>query len=182
MMSSDVHSSGPDPATIAPVGADIIAAIKAAGVRHVMSVPDNVTSNGILFPLASDADVRLVRVCKEDEGVGICAGLSYCRQRAILLMQHTGLLDSINAMRAVAVEYALPIVMMVGLLEKEPGVLPTDSRRYGVRIVQPILDAMGIRHVLIETQVDVGEVQAAIEAAYAQSKPVVILFGRRPTA
>ena len=43
---SDAHSISPDPATIAPVGADIIAAIKAAGVRHVMSVPDIVTSNG----------------------------------------------------------------------------------------------------------------------------------------
>jgi sulfopyruvate decarboxylase TPP-binding subunit len=181
-MSSDVHSNGPGPDAIAPAGADIIAAIKAAGVRHVVSVPDIVTSNGILFPLARDADIRLVRVCKEDEGVGICAGLSYCGQRAILLMQHTGLLDSINAVRAVAVEYALPIVMVVGLLEKEPGVPPAESRRYGVRIVEPILDAMGIGHVLIETQADVGRVRNAIEAAYRQSQPVVILCGRRPTA
>lgn len=181
-MTSDVHATNPGPDAIAPAGADIIAAIKAAGVRFVVSVPDIVTSNGILFPLARDPGVRLVRVCKEDEGVGICAGLSYCGQRAILLMQHTGLLDSINAVRAVAVEYALPIVMMVGLLEKEPGVPPTESRRYGVRIVEPILDAMGIRHVLIETQADVGRVQSVIEAAYAQSQPAVILCGRRPTA
>jgi sulfopyruvate decarboxylase TPP-binding subunit len=181
-MNNELHSAGPGPGTIAPAGADIIAAMKAAGVRHVIAVPDIVTSNGILFPLARDPEVRLVRVCKEDEGVGICAGLSYSGQRAILLMQHTGLLDSVNAVRAVAVEYALPIVMMVGLLEKEPGVPPAQSRRYGVRIVEPILDAMGIGHVLIETQADVGRVQGAIEAAYAQSQPVVVLFGRRPTA
>ena len=178
-MTSNVTTSSD--AAIAPVGADIVAAVKAAGVRHVLSVPDIVTSNGILFPVAADAGLRLVRVCKEDEGVGACAGLAVCGQRAILLMQHTGLLDSINAIRAVAVEYSLPIVMLVGLLEKEPGVAPTASRRYGVRIVEPILDAMGIRHLLVETQADVGMVRPAIDLAYAQSKPVVILFGRRPT-
>ena len=48
---------------------------------------------------------RLIRVCKEDEGVGICAGLAHTGKRALLLIQHTGLLDSINALRGVAVEY-----------------------------------------------------------------------------
>ena len=176
------HGAASDVVSIAPVGADVVAAIKAAGVGHVLSVPDIVTSNGILFPVAADADLRLIRVCKEDEGVGVCAGLAQWGKRAILLMQHTGLLDSINAIRAVGVEYSLPIVMLVGLLEKEPGVAPTASRYFGVRIVEPILDAMGIEHVLIETQADVGRVRPAIDSAYARSKPVVILFGQRPTA
>ena len=39
---------------------------------------------------------------------------------------------------------------MVGLLGKEPNVQPKDSSRYGVRIVEPILDAMNVEHHLIE--------------------------------
>lgn len=178
MPANQMRESG----AIAPVGADVIVAIKASRVSVVFSVPDIVTSNGILFPLAVDSELRLVRVCREDEGVGACAGLAFCGKRAVLLMQHTGLLDSINAVRAVAVEYSLPIVMMVGLLEKEPGVAPQASRRYGVRIVEPLLDAMGVTHVLVETQADVPAIQPAIEMAYDTSNPVVILFGRRPTA
>ena len=85
-------------------GADIIAAIKAGGVKTVVALPDIVTVSSVLKPLANDSDIRLVRVSKEDEGIGICAGLSYCEQRAVLLMQSTGLLDSLNAVRAVAVE------------------------------------------------------------------------------
>ena len=68
--------------------------------------------------------LKLIRVCKEDEGIGVCAGLSYCDKRALLLMQYSGMLDSINALRIVGVEYSLPICMMVGLLNKEPGVRP----------------------------------------------------------
>ncbi len=163
------------------LGSSIIAEIKASGIDYVVSLPDITTSEGLLRPLAKEKKPRLIRVCKEDEGVGICAGLSYGGKRALLLIQHTGLLDSINAIRGVAVEYALPICMMVGLLEKEPGVPPLQSKRYGVRIVEPILDAMGIPYHEIETDGDIGKIRPAIDEAYAGSHPVVLLIGRRPS-
>src|ERR1700693_5144624 len=128
-------------------GAGIIAAIKASGIEYVLSVPDIVTSAGLLAPIAHDKDLRLIRVCKEDECIGIATGLAYCDKRALILIQHTGFLDSINAIRGVAVEYKQPICMMIGLLQHAPNVAPRQSPRYGVRIVEPILDDMGIaRH------------------------------------
>jgi sulfopyruvate decarboxylase subunit alpha len=162
-------------------GGSIIAEIKASRIEFVVSVPDITTSEGLLRPLAQATAPRLVRVCKEDEGVGICAGLAYAGRRSLLLIQQTGLLDSINAVRGVAVEYALPICMMVGLLEKEPGVPPMQSKRYGVRIVEPILDAMGIAYHEIEGEADVAKIKPAIDSAYAQSRPVVLLIGRKPS-
>ena len=161
-------------------GDGIIREIAAGGIEFVVSVPDITTSEGLLRPLAQRAMPRLIRVCKEDEGIGICAGLAHTGKRALLLIQQTGMLDSINAIRGVAVEYALPICMMVGLLEKEPGVPPRQSRRYGVRIVEPILDAMGIPYHEIETDADVGKIKPAIDEAFTTSHPVVMLIGRRP--
>src|SRR5450432_2034771 len=148
-------------------GSSIIAEIKASQIEFIISVPDITTSEGLLRPLAQATAPRLVRVCKEDEGVGICAGLAYTGRRSLLLIQQTGLLDSINAVRGVAVEYGLPICMMVGLLEKEPGVPPMQSKRYGVRIVEPILEAMGIAYHEIEAEGDVAKIRPAIEDAYA---------------
>jgi len=162
-------------------GSSIIAEIKASRIEFVVSVPDITTSEGLLRPLSQSTTPRLIRVCKEDEGVGICAGLSYTGRRSLLLIQQTGLLDSINAVRGVAVEYALPICMMVGLLQKEPGVPPTQSERYGVRIVEPILDAMGVAYHEIEEEANVGKIKPAIDDAYAQSRPVVLLIGRSPS-
>jgi sulfopyruvate decarboxylase subunit alpha len=168
--------------TVAGLSGDsIIREIKASGIQFVVSVPDITTSEGLLRPLAKLTDPRLIRICKEDEGVAICAGLSFTGQRGLLLIQQTGLLDSINAVRGVAVEYQLPICMMVGLLEKEVGVLPRQSQRYGVRIVEPILDAMGIGYQNIEEQGDVPKIRPAIDKAYADSKPVVLLIGQRPS-
>ena len=162
-------------------GGKIIGEITASGIDFVVSVPDITTSEGLLRPLAQASSPKLIRICKEDEGVGICAGLAYTGKRALLLIQQTGLLDSINAIRGVAVEYALPICMMVGLLEKEPGVPPLQSKRYGVRIVEPILDAMGIAYHEIEEDADVGKIRPAIDESYAASRPVVMLIGRRPS-
>ncbi len=163
-------------------GSSIIAAIKASGVEFILSVPDIVTSGGLLRPIARDPDFKLIRVCKEDECIGIATGLAYCDKRALTLIQHTGFLDSINAIRGVAVEYNQPVCMMVGLLQHDPNTTPRNSPRYGVRIVEPILDAMGIAHHLINEEADVAKIRPAIEDAYAGSHPVALLVGRRPSA
>jgi sulfopyruvate decarboxylase TPP-binding subunit len=160
--------------------ADLITAIKSAGIRFIVALPDRTTSEHLLKPMLDDPELRVVQICKEDEGVSICSGLYAAGQRALLLMQHTGLLDSINALRGVAMEGKNPVCMMVGLLNKEPGVSPTASRHYGVRVVEPVLDAMQIPHHLIEAPDDVEKIVPAIEAAYAQELPVVMLIGREP--
>jgi sulfopyruvate decarboxylase TPP-binding subunit len=51
-----------------------------------------------------------------------------------------------------------------------------------VRIVEPILEIMGIDQHLIETEADVAKIRPAIDAAYARSRPVVLLIGRSPSA
>src|SRR5215212_10372486 len=114
-------------------GSSLLAAIKQSGVEFVLAVPDIHTSKGLLFPIADDPALRLVRVCKEDECIGIASGMHYTDRRALVLIQYTGFLDSLNAIRAVAVEYKQPICMMVGLLAHEPERLPAQSGRYGVR-------------------------------------------------
>src|SRR5947209_15256101 len=163
-------------------GSSIIAAIKRSGVEFILSVPDIVTSGGLLRPLARDPHFRLIRVCKEDECIVIASGLWYCDKRALSLIQYTGFLDSINAIRGVAVEYRQPICMMIGLLGHDPETTPRDSPRYGVRIIEPILDAMGIPHHLINAEADVAKIRPAIEDAYATSHPLALLIGRRPSA
>ena len=163
-----------------PRGADIIAALKQAGVRHVAALPDITTSAGLRWPLSQDPELNLIRLCKEDEGVSICAGLSYCDKRALLLMQHTGLLDSVNAIRVIAAEYELPICMMVGLQGMEPDRAPENSDKYGIRIVEPILQAMGIAYHILENADDIRLIISSIEEAYQTPKPVVLIVARYP--
>ena len=163
-----------------PKGAKIIYALKRASVRFVVAVPDAVTSEGLLWPISRDSDFRLVRVCKEDEGISICAAMSYCDTRAVLLMQQTGLMDSLNALRAIGMDYRLPVCMLVGLQGKEENLKPRESKSYGVRIIEPILNAMEVRYNLIEELGDEDIVCDRIVAAYSESIPQCFLIGRAP--
>jgi sulfopyruvate decarboxylase subunit alpha len=153
---------------------------KRAGVRFVVALPDRVTSHQLLKGLIADPEFKVVQVCKEDEGVSICGGLYAAGQKSVLMMQYTGLLDSINALRGIAVEGHFPVCMIVGLLGKEPDVAPSRSKKYGVKIIEPILDAMGIEHHLIERDNDADVMVPAIEKAFADMSPVAFLIGREP--
>jgi len=89
-------------------------------------------------------------------------------------------LDSVNSLRGVAMEGENPVCMLVGLLGKERGVAPSQSKKYGVKIIEPILDAMGIAHRWIEESGDTEKIVPAIEKAYADTRPMALLVGREP--
>ena len=159
-------------------GESILLALKEAKVEFVVAVPDIVTCDELLWPIARKQPFKLVNVCKEDEGVSICAGLSYANKRAVLLIQHTGFLDSINAIRVMGMDYQLPIVMMIGLQGLEKDRAPADSDQNGVRIVEPILKAMDIQYQILTGTADVAGVPVSIEEAYATSQPLAFLIPR----
>ena len=170
-------------ATDAPClrGRRIIESIKAAGIEYVLSVPDITTSDGLLWPIARDPSFQLIRVCKEDEAIAIAAGLWACGKRSLVLIQNTGLLYAMNAIRVIAMEYGQPICLMVGLMLKEEGVPPESSRQFGVRIVPPILRTLGMTHHVIESDENVSLVTSSIDDAYMHSRPVAFLVGRSPS-
>jgi sulfopyruvate decarboxylase subunit alpha len=161
-------------------GQSIIQAIVNSGVENVIALPDIVTCESTLWPILSDNRLTLTQICKEDEGVSICAGLSYCDKRSVLLMQHTGFLDSVNAIRAIAVDYQLPIVMIVGLQGMEVDRPLAQSASRGIRILQPICDAMELdNHVLVDDS-NVHFIESSIDKAYSHSSPVVLFVARSP--
>ncbi len=161
-------------------GEDIIAAVKRAGIATVVALPDIVTSDHLLWPISRDPALRLIRVCKEDEGVSICSGLGYAGVPALLLMQHTGLLDSLNCIRGVAMEYEFGLCAIVGLQGMEPDREPPQSEKYGVRIVEPVLDAMGIGHARLTLRGDEARIPAEFEHARASRRPFIFLVTRSP--
>jgi sulfopyruvate decarboxylase TPP-binding subunit len=163
-------------------GGKIIDAVKRAGVEYVLSVPDLHTSKGLLYPIAGDKDLKLVRTCKEDECIGISAGLTYGNKRSLILMQYTGFLYAMNAIRAVSCEYRFPSVLMIGMLGMEEGVAPKSSKKFGLRIIAPILETMEIPYEVIDSDDDVAKIAPAIENAYANSRPTAFLIARRPVA
>ena len=158
-------------------GPPILSALKASGIEIVVSVPDIVTSEGLLRPISTDPGLRHIRVCKEDEGVSICAALSWCGIRALLMMQQTGMYDSMNAIRAIAAGYGLPVCMLIGLQGAEAEEDPRRSEKPIVRCALPALDAIEVEHHVLRRASDVRAIVPAIDGAYRRSRPVALFVG-----
>ncbi|MDP2662744.1 MAG: thiamine pyrophosphate-binding protein [Dehalococcoidia bacterium] len=159
-----------------PSAQAIVDQLKAARVEFVIRVPDRTTSR-LSELIEQDPSFTLVSVCKEDEGVSICAALSFGDKRAVLLIQHTGVLDSVNSLRSVASEMRFPLVMIVGLLGKPRGTKPTDASSFGVRITEPVLDILNVPHLLVDDSGDEARIAGLIEEAYTIPQPAAILVG-----
>ena len=168
-------------------GDGIFRALRAGHIDFVLAVPDLFTSEGFLRPLIkAQSDpaetLRLIRLAREDEGIGIASGLSYCNKRAVLATQYTGFLDSVNALRAVSLDYKLPLVMLIGLLGHEAEVAPKESAKIGVRSVPAILDAMDVPYHAIHDDSHLPLITPAIDRAYDTATPVALLIARKPVA
>ena len=76
-------------------------ALKRCGVRLLSTLPETWLVH--LVDLAeADPEMTLVRLAKEEEGVGIAAGAHLAGVRSAMLMQNHGLLASINGIVSLA--------------------------------------------------------------------------------
>jgi sulfopyruvate decarboxylase TPP-binding subunit len=73
----------------------ILAAIKKAGINLIASLPD-INVLDLIDALERDAEVEHVPLCREEEGIGICAGARLVGRKPALIMQNAGLLNSCN--------------------------------------------------------------------------------------
>jgi sulfopyruvate decarboxylase TPP-binding subunit len=162
------------------IGTEIIKQLNQSNIEYVLSVPDITTSENILKPLINNNDIKVIQVCKEDEAISISAGLYAAGKKSVILIQHTGLLDSINCLRAVSVEIGNPTFLLVGLLRHESGTDPNDSNRYGLKIIKPILEAMNIEYSYIDKSGDEKNMTNLINKSFDACKPHIVLIGSEP--
>ena len=87
-------------------------ALVAAGVEVVSALPETWLVH--LIRLAEDdPGMILVRLAKEEEGVGISAGAHLAGRRSAMLMQNHGLLQSVNGIVSLAQLYKIPLLMLI---------------------------------------------------------------------
>jgi sulfopyruvate decarboxylase subunit alpha len=68
---------------------NILGGLKAAGINLVASLPD-INLAELLRLVQADGDVTHVPVCREEEGIGICAGAYLVGKKCAAIMQNGG--------------------------------------------------------------------------------------------
>jgi len=150
----------------------------AAGVRDVVYVPDNPLSFVLGDFERRFPDVRLVLATREEEAFGIAAGLFLGGRRPAVMLQSSGLGNSINALTTLVVPYRIPMLIVVSMRGDEGEWNPVQAPMG--RAVRPILDAIGVPHVTAAPPVSDIVTQAA-RAAFEAKTPNAVLLPRRLT-
>src|ERR1700741_4304759 len=87
-------------------------ALKASGVRLMSALPETWLVH-LIRMAEDDPEMTLVRLAKEEEGVGISAGAHLAGVKSAMLMQNHGFLASINGIVSFAHLYKIPLLMLI---------------------------------------------------------------------
>ena len=151
-------------------------ALEAVRVRQVAYVPD--AGHARLIELCqADPAMRTVVLTTEEEGVALAAGAWLGGQRAVLLMQSSGVGNCVN-MLALHQVCRLPLLALITMRgewgEFNPWQLPMGQSTAAV------LQAAGVIIERLETPESAGEVvRAAGDMAFEGQVPVAVLIAQR---
>ena len=124
-----------------------------------------------------DPAMQLVRLAKEEEGVGIATGVHLSGGKSALLMQNHGFLQSINGIVSLARLYRIPLLMLISYRGEFGERDPWQTEGGGV--TEPLLDALSIPHErLDDPQSAPSRIRKAQTLAEASLKPVALLLCR----
>jgi len=151
-------------------------ALKASGVRLVSALPETWLVH-LIRMAEEDPEMILVRLAREEEGIGVAAGAHLAGARSALLMQNHGLFQSINGIISLALLYKIPLLMLISdrgyLGERDPW------QTEGGRFTRRVLDSLNIvTDELCQPAAVQQQVSRALTLAHASLSPVALLLTR----
>ena len=159
----------------------VCAGIHAAGSRDVVYVPDNPLSHVLRELEARFRDVRLLLATREEEAFGIAAGLYLGGRKPTVILQSSGLGNSLNALTSLLLPYQIPALVVVSM-RGDAGEWNAAQVPMG-RAVRSIFDAIGVPHATVASASEAEEtVYLAGRTAFGTRTMGVCLLPRRLTA
>lgn len=151
-------------------------ALKACDIKLVSALPETWLVH-LIRMAEEDPDMTLVRLAKEEEGVGISAGAHLAGVNSALLMQNHGFFAAINPIISLALLYKIPLLMLIShrghFGEKDPW------QTQGGLMTEPVLRALNIPIWHLSNVADVHRrIKDAQTLAHASLHPVAVLLSR----
>src|ERR671935_742093 len=116
-------------------------ALKASGVRLLSALPETWLVH-LVRMADEDPEMILVRLAKEEEGVGISAGAHLAGVKSAMLMQNHGFLAAINGIVSCAQLYRIPLLMLISYRGEFGERDPWQTQGGGV--TESLLQCLGI--------------------------------------
>jgi len=168
------ETAGPAAPSGAETAAELADLLVEAGFGPFFGTPC-----GILAPLyrALEGGIGLHTVPREDAAVGVAVGAAAAGRRPVVLMQNSGLGQSVNALASLAVPYQVPLLLIVSLRGVVPD--PTQENLVMGRITEPLLEGCGIPAFRLCADRFPAQIAWARRVAGMEHRPVALLVPPR---
>jgi len=152
-------------------------ALKKCGVGLVSALPETWLVH-LIRMAEDDPEMILVRLAKEEEGVGISAGAHFAGVKSAMLMQNHGFLAAVNGIVSFAQLYKIPLLMIISYRghfgERDPW------QTQGGSVTEPLLRALGIPYSFLDDPAHVEKRIAEAQTwAYSSLHPAALLLTRQ---
>ena len=135
---------------------------KKIGVTHIITIPDSETN--YLYELMEEQDwLDVIPVSREGESMSVALGLNVAGKIPVVLIQNTGMLESGDSIRGMALDTGYR-----GWTRK--GKTPDSAATY----TEPFLNAFRINYYLVEQNEDGPRISEAYKESLTTKRPVVV--------
>jgi len=156
------------------VGKEILAGLKRAGVNLIATLPD-INLFELLSLVEQDREVVHVPLCREEEGIGLCAGGYLVGKKGALIMQNGGLYNSTNGIVSTLLQYQIPVLLLIYYA----GDIGDRNFSTTGAMTEPVLKGLGIRYYILRSSDDAGECLQRAQILTEDSRlPVAVLLTR----
>jgi sulfopyruvate decarboxylase subunit alpha len=152
--------------------ARIVAGLKKAGIDFIATLPDEKVVE-VIRAVESDPAIKHVPLCREEEGIGICAGAYLAGRKTALIMQNAGFLNSCNALTTTSLQFQIPMLLLIYYA----GDLGDRGFATLGSVTEPALQALGVRYAVLRRTDEIDEmISGAQVLADDSKKPVAVLL------
>jgi sulfopyruvate decarboxylase subunit alpha len=150
----------------------IVAGLKKAGIDFIATLPDEKMVE-VVRAIDNDPALRHIPLCREEEGIGICAGAYLAGRKTALLMQNAGFLNSCNALTTTSLQFQIPTLLLIYYAGDigDRGFTTLGS------VTEPALQALGIRYTILRKTDEIDETLCGAQILADDSKkPAAVLL------
>lgn len=146
--------------------------LKKAGIDLVASLPDLKVVE-LIKAVRQDSALTHISLCREEEGVGICAGAYLTGKKCAMIMQNGGFLNSCNALTTTCLQFEIPVLLLIYYAGDigDRGFTTVGS------VTEPVLGGLGIRTYILRKPDEVEETLIGAQTLADDAKrPVAVLL------
>jgi sulfopyruvate decarboxylase subunit alpha len=147
--------------------------MKRSGIDLILSLPC-VMLKDLLYIIEEKKEIQHIRITREEEGVGIAAGAYLGGKVPAILIQNSGLGNSVNAIKSLLFLYKIPVIFIMSHRgtegEKIAAQIPMGE------LTPDLLDLLNMQKFIINSIETISNIQKAVKRSKSSGFPVGILL------